>query len=179
MCTYSSSGIHVLGENYALRLNDEEVDELLNIVEQTLERGLGDGEVLTRPELGGKATAKCQLSSNLCSSGCTKCQVEELEGVADDVEVSRSEDEEDGSSKGNAGRARILPAQEAVEHAVVIYPWLGDFAAKRFQRLPTSEVLACSCLVIRRLSRVGKISKLVAGLVSLCLDILADGSCKI
>lgn len=118
--TYSSSGIHVLGEHYALRLDDKEVDKLLDIIEQTLKRSLGDGEVLARTELGGKTTAECYLSSDFSGCGCTQCHVEEFKGVADDVEVTGGEDEEDGASKGDTGRARVLPAQETVEHAVVV-----------------------------------------------------------
>ena len=109
--TYSTCGIDVLGEHDALRLNDKEVDQLLEVVHGTLKRGLRDGEVLTRPELRGKTTSESQLSSNLGRCGRTKCEVEKLEAVADDVEVSGSEDEDDGSSEGNSGRAGILPAQ--------------------------------------------------------------------
>jgi hypothetical protein len=91
--TYSTCGIYVLGENYALRLDDKEVDELLDIIKQTLKRGFRNGKVLTRTELGGKATTKGHLSGDL--SGCrgTKCQVKKLEAIADDVEVSSGEDE--------------------------------------------------------------------------------------
>jgi hypothetical protein len=97
--TYSNGCVHVLGEHNPLGLNNEEVDELLNIVQQALERGLGDGEVLARPELGGQTPTKGKLPSDFRRGSNTECQVESLEDVADDVEVSGSEDEDDGSGE--------------------------------------------------------------------------------
>jgi hypothetical protein len=75
---------------------------------------------LTRAELGGKTATKSELSSNLGSHSRSKRKVEELEGVADDIEVSGGEDEDDGGGKGDTSCARVLPAQEAVEHAMVV-----------------------------------------------------------
>lgn len=120
MVAYSSSGIHVLSKHYALRLDDEEVDELLHIIEQTLQRGLGDGEVLAWAELGGETAAECQLSCNLSCCGRTKYHVESLQAVADDVEVSSGKDEDNGGGKGNTSGTGVLPAQEAVKQAVVV-----------------------------------------------------------
>jgi hypothetical protein len=174
-CTYSSRGIHVLGENYALRLDDKEVDELLHIVEHALKRSLGDGVVLTRAELRSQTAAECQLSCDFCSGGRTQSKVEELETVADDVKVSSGEDEDDGRTKGDTGRTRVLPAQEAVEHAVVVYLLLARCMTGAGGPR-TSKLLAGRRLVVWSLSRVGKISKLVAGLAGLCLHILANGS---
>jgi hypothetical protein len=97
--TYSNGCVHVLGEHNPLGLDNEEVDELLNIVQQALERSLGDGEVLARPELGGQTATKGKLPSNFGRGSNTECQVESLEDVADDVEVSGGKDEDDGSGE--------------------------------------------------------------------------------
>jgi hypothetical protein len=66
--TYSNRGVNVLGEDDALGLDDEEVDELLAVVQEALERSLGDGEVLSRPELGSQAFAEGHLSGELRSA---------------------------------------------------------------------------------------------------------------
>jgi hypothetical protein len=109
--TYSNGNIDVLSEDNTLGLDDEEVDELLNIVGHTLQRGLGNGEVLARPELRGKATAESELSDNLRCSSSTEDHVGGLEDVTDQVEVSCGEDEDDRGSEGNTGGAGVLPAQ--------------------------------------------------------------------
>lgn len=44
---------------------------------------------------------------------------------------------------------------------------------------PTSEVLTSRGLVLGNRLGVGQISKLVAGLCALCLDILCNGACKV
>lgn len=116
----SNGNVNVLGEDDALRFDDEEVDKLLDIVQQTLKGCLGNGEVLTRPELGGKTLSKSKLSSDFCRSSGTKHDPSQLEDVADDVQVTGGEDEENSGGEGDTGRAGVLPAQEAVEHAVVV-----------------------------------------------------------
>lgn len=118
--TYSNGDVDVLSKDNTLGLDDEEVDELLSIVGHALKRCLGDGKVLAWPELRGETTSESQLSNNLCCSGGTKCQVRGLEDVANQVEVSGGEDEDEGGGKCDTGCARILPAQEAVEQAVVV-----------------------------------------------------------
>ena len=121
----SNGNVDVLGEDNALRLDDKEVDELLNIVKQALKRCLGDSEVLPWPELRSKTLSKSKLASNLCCSGGTKYDPGEFEDVADDIQVTGGEDENDSSSERDTGRPWVLPAQEAVEHAVVVYPVLA------------------------------------------------------
>lgn len=125
----SNGNVDILGEDNALGLDDEEVDELLNIVEQALKRGLGDGEVLSGPELRSKALSKNKLSGNFCRSGGTENNPGQLEDVADNVQVTGGEDEDDGGGEGDTGSAGVLPAQEAVEHAVVVYTLLAELPA--------------------------------------------------
>jgi hypothetical protein len=125
--TYSNGNVDVLGEHNALRLDDEEVNKLLDIVGHALKRGLRDGEVLARPELRGKATSESRLSDNLRSGGSTEDHVGGLEDVADQVQVPCGEDEDDRGSEGDAGGAGVLPAQQAVEQAVVVCSWLATY----------------------------------------------------
>lgn len=86
--TYANSDVDVLGEDNTLRLDDEEVDELLEIIRHALERGLWNGEVLSWPKLGGEATSNGQLPRDLGSSSSTKNHVRSLEHVADQVQVA-------------------------------------------------------------------------------------------
>lgn len=103
-----------------MRLNDEEVDELLDIICQALERGLGDGKVLSGAELGGQTPSDSQLSSNLRGSRKTECHVGSLEDVSNEIQISGGEDEGNSDSEGDSGCARVLPAKKAVEHAVIV-----------------------------------------------------------
>lgn len=123
--TYSDSDVDILGEHDTLRLNNEEVDELLKVVGHALKRSLGNGVVLARPELRSKTTSESHFTDNL--SGCRKSEyhVGHLEHVADQVQVSGGEDEEDGRTKRYSGSAGVLPAQQAVEHAVVVWCMLA------------------------------------------------------
>jgi hypothetical protein len=84
-------------------------------------------EVLARPELRGKATSESRLSDNLRSSGSTEDHVGGLEDVADQVQVPCGEDEDERGSEGDTGSAGVLPAQQAVEHAVVVCSWLATY----------------------------------------------------
>lgn len=59
----------VLAEHDALELNDEEVDELLNIVQRSLEGLTRNGVVLARAHTRGKATVHDKLADNFSSSG--------------------------------------------------------------------------------------------------------------
>lgn len=122
----SDGNVNVLSKDNALGLDNEEVDELLNIVKQTLERRLRDSKVLAGPELGSETLSDCQLASDLCRGSGTEQDPSQLEDVADDVQVTGGEDEEDGGGEGNTGRAGVLPAQETIEHAVVVCEVLAD-----------------------------------------------------
>ena len=175
----SNSNVDVLSKDDALRLDHEEVDELLDIVEETLKRSLGDGEVLARPELGSETLSNRKLSSNLCGGSGTKYNPGELEDVADDVQVTGGEYEEDGGSEGDTGGAGVLPAQKAVEQAVVVCVVLGMPPKVVPAALLTGEVLASSGLLVRNLLGVGKIGELIASLCALCFGLLSNGSYKI
>jgi hypothetical protein len=67
--TYANGSPDVLGEDDALELNDEEVEELLNIVEEALERLLGDDKILAGTHASGQAISENRMAGNLsCGS---------------------------------------------------------------------------------------------------------------
>lgn len=73
---YRTANVKVLNEDDALELNDEEVDELLEVVRQTLQRVLPDHVVLARTHLRSETTAESSLASNLGERGaCHYCQI--------------------------------------------------------------------------------------------------------
>jgi hypothetical protein len=157
--TYRTSGVHILSEDNPLRLDDEKVDELFHIIEEALEGGLGDGEVLLRSELARETTAEYQLACNFGGSCCSQRQINSLEQISDDVEVSCGEDEGNGDGEGDCGRAGVFPAEEPVEQAVVVG-----------QGLASGRWLFWSC------AGIGKVSEFALGLRSLCFHVLSDRS---
>ena len=63
--TYGNRSVYILGEQNTLRLDDEEVDELFDVIRHTLKGGLLYGEVLARAELRRQALADGELSGEL------------------------------------------------------------------------------------------------------------------
>ena len=114
LVTYGDGGVHILGEQDALRLNDKEVGELLNVIGEALKRCLLDGEVLARSELGSESLADRELSSKFCSSRGTKGHPCSLEDVSEEVEVSSGKDEDDDGGKRQGSCAGVLPLSGAV-----------------------------------------------------------------
>lgn len=55
----------ILGEQHALELNDEEVDQLFDVFERGFESFAGNGVVFFRAEGGGKALGKGELAKDL------------------------------------------------------------------------------------------------------------------
>lgn len=101
--TYGSGSSEVLSEQNSLGLNHEEVDEFVDVTNQAVKSLAGEGVVSARAHLGGEAIVQDELASRLGSDGNTKGNPGQLEGPADQVEVSSSEDEGDDGSVGNAG----------------------------------------------------------------------------
>lgn len=77
--TYGSRSIDVLGEEDALSLNDKEVDELVDISDQSVEGLAGDGVVLARTQLAGQTVAKDGLTGDLSEDGDAQSHPGELE----------------------------------------------------------------------------------------------------
>lgn len=149
----------VFDEKNTLELDDEEVDQLLDVVESALEGFLGESPVLARPHLSGQTITQNGLSGELSSGSDTHDDVQALEDVADDVQVSRGEDEEDRCCKGNTRGSWASPAQKAVE-----------------QRMILSQRLSSRSWLIRDLTSIGEILEFGRCLGRLRLDLLTDGS---
>jgi hypothetical protein len=60
--SYGCSGRNVLSKHYALNLNDEEVDHLLNVIESSLESLLGDLVVASRADGAGEGGASHEFT---------------------------------------------------------------------------------------------------------------------
>lgn len=109
-----NSGVDVLSKDYSLEFNDEEVDQLLEVVGESVESLTADGVVLARAEVGSKASVKDKLAGNLSSSSdcewldlcysllwtrtiqlTAENNVEALEDVLEEGHVTGEEDEGD------------------------------------------------------------------------------------
>jgi hypothetical protein len=91
--TYSSGSIDVLGEQHALRLDDEEVDELVDIANESIEGLPRNGVVLAGPELGRKAVVQERLPDDLGGDGDAEDHPGELKTPAQNVQIPNREDE--------------------------------------------------------------------------------------
>lgn len=157
--TYGSRSIDVLGEEDALSLNDKEVDELVDISDQSVEGLAGDGVVLARTQLAGQTVAKDGLTGDLSEDGDAQSHPGELERVSEDIEVSDGEDEADDGGKGNARGTGVVPRQQLREEAVVVSQGLASGSGLRGS-------LAGGC----------EVAKLGAGLCGLVPDVLGNGA---
>jgi len=66
--THSNGGPDVLGEDDSLKLNNKEVDQVLDIFESTFQILTWDGVVLARAHLGGKTTVENEFTRQFRSS---------------------------------------------------------------------------------------------------------------
>ena len=65
MGTHSDGHCNILGKQNALELNDKEVDELFNVIEESLQGLLGNAVVSTRTKGGSHTGASDSLSNDL------------------------------------------------------------------------------------------------------------------
>jgi len=107
--TYSSGSKDILCEDDALRLDNKEVNELVNITQDGIEALLGKSIVLSWANLGDESVGEQSLSSGLRNNGDSQGHVCKLEGISQDVEVPGSEDEEDDRSIGDSGCSGVVP----------------------------------------------------------------------
>lgn len=122
---------NVLGEQDTLELDQEEVEQLGKVFEDSLMGFLGDGVVTTGTEGAGNTLLKDHMASNL--DGGSHCStlladgsrlgshhrsrdqltsqrhVQELEGPAEKGQVAGGEEESDDAGVGHCGRAGLLP----------------------------------------------------------------------
>lgn len=99
--TYSGRSVDILGEQHALRLDNKEVDEFVDIADQSIEGFPRDRVVLARAELGREAIVQEGLPGNLGGDGDAKDHPGELETPAHNVEVPNREDERDEGGIGD------------------------------------------------------------------------------
>lgn len=107
--TYSNRRKHILREEDTLRLNNEEVDELMNIAKERIKCLLGNSEVLLWAELGRKTLTENCFPSYLSGDSNPKSHPCELEGISQDIKVSGNENEGNDGEVGNAGGAWVIP----------------------------------------------------------------------
>ena len=98
--TYSDRSPDVLGKEDALRLDDEEVDELVDIAEERIQCLPGNSVVLSGAELGGEARVQQGLTRDLGGHSDTQDHPGELEAPSEHVQVPN---QEDGADDGNIG----------------------------------------------------------------------------
>lgn len=99
--TYSSRNIDVLGKQHTLGLNDEEVDELVDIANQSVECFPRNSVVLAGAELSREAVVQEGLPGDLGSDGDAENHPGELETPTHNIQVSNREDERDEGGISN------------------------------------------------------------------------------
>lgn len=118
----------ILSEQDALELDQEEVHKLLKVLEESLNGLLGDSVVAARAESTGDSSLEDDMASNLDGGGhCTQLltnhsvdrrsrdqltsqrHVQELEGPAEERQITGGEDETDHAGVGNGGRTGLFP----------------------------------------------------------------------
>lgn len=103
METYSSGSIDVFGEQHTLGLDDEEVDQLMDVADHSVEGFPRHGVVLPGAELGREAVVQETLSGELGGDGDAKNHPGELETPAQHIEVPNREDERHDRGIGDGG----------------------------------------------------------------------------
>jgi ketopantoate reductase len=66
--TYANSSPDVFGEDNALELDHEEVDELLKVIEEAFKRLLWDDKVFAGTHAGGQTVSKESMAQDLSRS---------------------------------------------------------------------------------------------------------------
>jgi hypothetical protein len=119
----------ILGEQNALELDQEKVQQLGKILQDNLLGLLGNGVVAARAERAGNALLEDELTGNLNGSGhcmngsaclpsdthgsrdqlTAQRHVQELEGPAEKRQITSGENETNHGSIRNGGRTRLFP----------------------------------------------------------------------
>ena len=127
--TYSTRCQDVLGEKQTLRLNDKEVDQLIQIPSHVIQSRLWNCVVPPRADLSREPRVEERASSCLCGNGNAKNHPCELQSVAEKIKVASCEDEGDGAGIRNSGGTGVLPAEERTEEGVVVCQCLAGGSA--------------------------------------------------
>lgn len=103
MGTYRDGSPDVLGEQDALRLDDREVDKLVDIANSGIKSLAGDGVVFAGAELARDTGVHDGLTGNLGGDGDAQNHPGKLEAPSEDIEIPNCEDEADDGSIGDGG----------------------------------------------------------------------------
>ena len=99
----------VLNKHYPLSLDDEEVDQLVDVANNNVQRLPGNRVVLARAELRGQSRVDGHLTGHLCGDGDAEHHPRELEAPSEDIKVADGEDEGNdervGDGRGTCGGA--------------------------------------------------------------------------
>lgn len=109
--TYSSRNQDILDKDNSLRLDDEEVDQLVNITNNSVQSILGDCKVLSWAELRSQASVENGLTSKLSQDSDTEGDPSKLEDIAENVEVSCGEDEDDDCGVCETRGSWVVPRE--------------------------------------------------------------------
>jgi len=99
----------ILCEDDSLRLDNEEVEQLMEITSERVKSLLGNSVVFSWANLGDEAGTQESLSSTFNDDSDEKSHPCKLKSIAQDIEVSGCEDEEDDGSVGNTGSSWVVP----------------------------------------------------------------------
>ena len=152
-------GQDVLSEQKALRLNNEEVDQLIQIPSHRIQRSLGNGIILPRPYLRRETRIEQRAPRHLRGDGDTKRHPRQLESIAKQIQIARCEDEHHGSGVREGRRAGVLPAEKGAEEGVVVREGLAGGGARG-----------------GGLARGGERGELGGGLGCFGFDVFSDGT---
>lgn len=103
MATYRSRSTDVLGKENALRFDDKEVDELVDVTEDSVEGLAGNGVVAAGTKLAGDARVHNQLASTLGGDDNAQSHPGRLESIAQRIQVPNREDGSDDREVGDGG----------------------------------------------------------------------------
>lgn len=98
---YGGGGGDALDEEDALGLDDDKVDELVEVADDEVDGLAGDGGVLARAELAGKAVAEDELAGYLGGDADAEGHPRESEDIAGDVKIASGQDEREDGNKGD------------------------------------------------------------------------------
>ena len=114
-CTADRNRVHnILGVEDPLKLDDEEVDELLHIFKRSFKRFPRDGEVSAGTHRLCNAGSEGQFRRRFDQCNSPKGDPKALQQPADGWHVAKSEDGCEGRRERNAGDARVLPLLKLV-----------------------------------------------------------------
>lgn len=126
--TYRGRSTDVLSEEDALGLDDEEVDKLVDIAEDSVEGLAGNGVVAARTQLAGDARVHNHFTGNLGGNDDAQGHPGRLETIAQRIKVPNREDgcndREVGDGRGTC-RVSILSAFFVPQLVIIMVPPLS------------------------------------------------------